>query len=121
MQKEYIERAFPAESTRQDLARYSRQKSFYKKAYIRDKSTQQAECVWLFSYETPVAAVVNGKFRRIWGGWSATTARHVDAFCRMMGVPLFGKAVWDSLLCFPTSAPELQALPAPFAWEAAEI
>lgn len=120
--KEYIEREFPAQDTRADLARYySRQKSFYKKAFVRDLSTPDAEKVLLYSYGTPVCAVVNGLFRRIWGGWSATTARHIDAFCNMMGVPLFGKKTWDSLKCYETYSPELIATPRPREWELAEI
>lgn len=119
--KEYIERAFPAESTSQDLARYSRQKSFYKKAVVRDFSTPRGESVFLYSYGTPVAAVINGRFRRIWGGWSATTARHIDAFCTMMGIPPFGKRTWNALACYPFGSRELNPLYRAPAWEALEI
>lgn len=71
------------------------QKSFYGKAqYIvcADNS------VVLLSYGTPVAAVeYDGTFRRLWCGWSATTARHIRAFGRAFGAWTHNKAWWDAL------------------------
>ncbi len=32
----------------------------------------------LFSYSTPVAACINGKYYRTDSKWSATTSRHID-------------------------------------------
>ena len=121
--KQYIERRFPAQDTGCDLVKYAhrRTKSFYKKAFVRDLSTPDAEKVLLYSYNTPVCAVVNGLFRRIWGGWSATTSRHVHAFCIMMGIPPIGKQTWDNLECFGIYSPELTAFPFRNEWEAAEI
>lgn len=54
-------------------------KSFYKKAVVRvyDDGTEI-----LFSYGTPVIGRDSlGGLHRIWMGWSATTGRHIRAFC----------------------------------------
>lgn len=70
-------------------------KSYYGKAYVYETPKG-----WLLrSYDTFVALVTrNGKFIRIWGGYSATTMRHVNSFTWMYvpGRP-GGKAWWDSL------------------------
>ena len=68
-------------------------KSFYGKAAIVNENGV-AVC---YSYNTPVAAFTLGKFYRLWGGYSATTMRHVDSFSvRMMGKRM-GKKDWDAL------------------------
>ena len=56
-------------------------KSFYGKArvYLNPIGDE-----FLFSYETCVAVrYKNGEIARLWGGWSATTGRHIKAFCGM--------------------------------------
>lgn len=36
----------------------------------------------LFSYLTPICERdKNGNIRKIWGGWSQTTGKHIKAFC----------------------------------------
>lgn len=53
--------------------------SFYKKArvYVSDDGTET-----LVSYNTPVMEKApDGTLKRLWGGWSATTGRHIKAFC----------------------------------------
>lgn len=54
-------------------------KSFYGKAQVRvDRDGIET----LYSYGTPVMRrTPGGKLERLWGGWSATTGRHVAAFC----------------------------------------
>ncbi len=54
-------------------------KSFYGKAIIKiDENGVQT----LYSYGTAIIKIdENGKLHRIWGGWSATTGRHIKAFC----------------------------------------
>lgn len=56
-------------------------KSFYNKAVVRvSKNGTQT----LRSYTTDVARITpDGKVERLWGGWSATTGRHIAAFCGM--------------------------------------
>ena len=55
-------------------------KSFYGKAYI-GIDNDGAET--LYSYGTPIIRRENGEMRRLWNGWSATTERHIRAFCGM--------------------------------------
>lgn len=78
------------------IPNYSRrQKSFYGKAY---QITLANGDKYLQSYETIVAKIDrNGKFTRLWYGWSVTTAKHVDSFRRNNGLPGIGKAEWDKL------------------------
>ena len=54
-------------------------KSFYGKAKVKVEDNG-AEV--LMSYNTPVIRrCINGKLERLWSGWSATTGRHIAAFC----------------------------------------
>lgn len=55
------------------------QKSFYGKAwvYIAPDGEQR-----LYSYDTLIMIIKpDGKMVRVWDGWSATTGRHIKAFC----------------------------------------
>lgn len=77
-----------------DLPCLDRRKSFYGKARI--KETENGEKV-LQSYNTEVCKInVNGQFVRMWGGYSATTMRHVNSFLSFFGIPGGGKAWWDA-------------------------
>ena len=54
-------------------------KSFYGKAVVivEDNGTET-----LYSYGTPVIErLVSGELVKMWDGWTATTGRHVKAFC----------------------------------------
>lgn len=63
-------------------------KSFYGKAMIFEKNGKRM----LRSYETVVAFFdKNGKLHRTWGGWTATTGRHIYAFTGKH------KAEWEKL------------------------
>lgn len=75
-------------------ARYDHAKSFYGKAeVILDGNT-----AYLRSYNTIVCSIdKSGKVNRYWGGYSATTMRHVNEFLRQYGIPDGGKKYWDSL------------------------
>lgn len=56
-------------------------KSFYGKAkiVIDDNGAET-----LYSYDTPIITRnVDGTFIKHWHGWSATTGRHIRAFCGM--------------------------------------
>lgn len=67
-------------------------KSFYGKAVVEigDDGTET-----LYSYNTPVISRdVGGNLRRLWGDYSATTQRHIKAFCgldkkRFCAMPVF--------------------------------
>lgn len=54
-------------------------KSFYGKAVVivEDNGTETP-----YSYETPIIKrLVSGELVKLWDGWSATTGRHINAFC----------------------------------------
>ena len=56
-------------------------KSFYGKAkvIIDDNGTET-----LYSYGTPIISrSTNGELTRLWSDWSATTGRHIKAFCNL--------------------------------------
>lgn len=55
------------------------QKSFYGKAIIlRDNDGNET----LLSYGTEIVKrYTNGYLQRLWDGWSATTGKHIKAFC----------------------------------------
>ena len=48
----------------------------------------------LKSYYTNVAAVIDGKFYKLWAGYSHTTLKHVNIFCDFMKIPGFNKREW---------------------------
>lgn len=65
-----------------ELPSYDIQKSFYRKAYIHFNTYEYTNYViTLYSYNTPILSIENGVFKRLWDEWSATTGRHIKAFC----------------------------------------
>ena len=54
-------------------------KSFYGKAIVKiDNEGSET----LYSYGTPILTKrTNGEMVKHWDGWSATTGRHIKAFC----------------------------------------
>lgn len=62
-----------------ELMPHDGRKSFYHKAVV---SVNDDGSETLYSYNTPIITrTISGEFRRHWGGWSATTGRHIAAFC----------------------------------------
>ena len=56
-------------------------KSFYGKAFIKQFADGSEV---LQSYNTDVLKkTAEGVFIRLWGGWSATTGRHIASYCGM--------------------------------------
>lgn len=54
-------------------------KSFYGKAVVQ---IEENGTETLLSYGTPIIKrFVSGKMVKLWDGWSATTGRHIKAFC----------------------------------------
>lgn len=54
-------------------------KSFYGKAVV-EVADDGSET--LYSYGTPIVKkTANGELVKLWDGWSATTGRHINAFC----------------------------------------
>lgn len=71
-----------------ELSPVDGRKSFYGKAIVRINEKGEI----LYSYNTPVMARrLDGKLERLWSGWSATTGRHVKAFCGI------SKKEWDKM------------------------
>lgn len=55
------------------------QKSFYNKAEVEVDSSGNET---LYSYRVPIIKrSCNGELTRLYDGWSATTGRHIAAFC----------------------------------------
>ena len=55
------------------------QKSFHGKAVVvvEDNGTET-----LYSYGTPIVKrLVSGELVKMWDGWTATTGKHIKAFC----------------------------------------
>lgn len=54
-------------------------KSFYGKAVVEVDSVGTET---LYSYGIPIIKrMQSGEFEKLWSGWSATTGRHIAAFC----------------------------------------
>ena len=62
-----------------ELIPKDRRKSFYGKAVV-EVADDGSET--LYSYGTPIVKkTAAGELVRLWDGWSATTGRHIKAFC----------------------------------------
>lgn len=62
-----------------ELIPMTEQKSFYGKAVVvvEDNGTET-----LYSYGTPIVKrLVSGELVKMWDGWTATTGKHIKAFC----------------------------------------
>lgn len=70
--------------------------SFYNKATVIEKDNGDIE---LESYNTIVCRIKNGKFEKLWNGYSPTTMRHVNAFLDTYGFETGNKTWWESLEC----------------------
>ena len=70
-------------------------KSFYHKAVVKvDDNGDQT----LYSYNTPIIKMsATGELTKLWAGWSATTGRHIAAFCGLR------KAAFMALTHIPTT------------------
>lgn len=69
-------------------------RSFSHKVIVIEKDNGDIE---LMSYYTIVCRIRNGKFEKLWDGYSATTMRHINAFLAFYGIEGGGKAWWNSL------------------------
>lgn len=77
-----------------ELTPINGRKSFYGKAKAIERDNGDVE---LLSYDTIVARIREGKFERLWNGYSQTTMNHINAFLDVYGFGNGGKAWWDSL------------------------
>jgi hypothetical protein len=71
-------------------------KSFYGKAIVIEHDNGDIE---LQSYTTIVCRIKNGKFERLWDGYSSTTMRHINSFIDFYGIEGGGKSWWNNLEC----------------------
>lgn len=77
-----------------ELPCYGREKSFYGKANVEEHDGVKD----LISYTTTVCRIDRkGEFHRLWGGYSATTMRHINSFRIMNGMNAIGKSEWDGM------------------------
>lgn len=76
--------------------------SFYGKAIVVQDMTGWT----LYSYGTAIVRISNGKAARLWDGYSATTMRHIQAFCDKYGVYCGGKKWWEGVPTNYTMAKE---------------
>lgn len=58
-----------------------------------------AEEVKIYSYNTLVAVVRNGKLVRKWSGHSSTTIKHINQVLAMLDMPKISKKDWEELPC----------------------
>lgn len=82
------------------MAKYERLKATLQKSYYGKATLCRSNdgSVTLFSYQTDVAMIDgNGTFHRLWNGYSRTTAKHVNDFRIMHGLPTLSKKEWDAL------------------------
>lgn len=70
------------------------QKSFYKKAYVLEDEKGN---LFLQSYDTIVCGIINGIFKKFWGGYSRTTKAHVNDFRKAHNMETLYKKEWKSL------------------------
>lgn len=66
-------------------------KSFYGKAKVIVDTEAGTETLVSYTTEVMRRDMNTGKLTRLWGSWSATTGRHVRAFCGI------NKKEWDSM------------------------
>ena len=76
-----------------ELQPHDNQKSYYGKAKVHINDNMYT----LYSYDTRICTVANGKLYRHWGGYTATTMRHIKSFLVITRQPGGGKKWWDSL------------------------
>ena len=78
-----------------DLIPTDSRKSLYGKARVIEKDNGEKV---LKSYKTEVCKIKsNGEFVRLWGGYSATTMRHVNTFVQLFNIAGGGKTWWNNL------------------------
>ena len=72
------------------------QKSFYGKASVIESVEGE---IFLRSYDTLVCYIdKGGKFRRLWCGYSRTTANHINDFRSHYGLDKMSKKEWDQMV-----------------------
>ena len=65
--------------TRYELSPKDNRKSFYGKCYVIEENGVST----LFSYNTKIMSKDDNGYHRYYDDWTATTGRHIKAFCGM--------------------------------------
>lgn len=81
---------------------HTNQKSFYGKARVYAFEYCGDNYYTLHSYDTAVVSVYVGPgnityMKRLWGGYSATTMRHVNEFLMQEGFPKLSARAWRAM------------------------
>lgn len=77
-----------------ELPCYGGAKSFYGKAIVNEHHGVKD----LLSYTTTVCRIDrSGEFHRLWGGYSATTMRHINSFRYENGMKAISKSEWEEM------------------------
>ena len=77
-----------------ELSCWGREKSFYGKATVHEYGSVKE----LVSYTITVCQIDgNGEFHRLWGGYSATTMRHINSFRLANGMKAISKSEWEEM------------------------
>lgn len=71
------------------------QKSYYGKAHYYEYCGTS----FLRSYDTTVCRIIDGKFERLWNGYSKTTLAHVNDFRKLYNLPALNKKEWLAIPC----------------------
>lgn len=66
-------------------------KSFYGKARVITDWDARTEILVSYTTEVMKRDIDTGELTRLWDGWSATTGRHINAFCGI------NKKAWDAM------------------------
>ena len=90
---------------------HTRQKSFYGKAKVVVTECFNDVFYALYSYDTLVLSVdvnVSGLIcaRKLWGGYSATTLRHVNELLMQLDFPKLSARVWRAMVVGEWYLPE---------------
>lgn len=70
------------------------QKAFIKKAYVLEGEKGN---LFLQSYDTIVCGIINGIFKKFWGGYSRTTQTHINDFRKAHNMETLYKKEWELL------------------------
>lgn len=77
-----------------ELKPHNSQKSYYGKAKYWGENGE----TFLRSYETVVCKLdTEGKFVKMWDGYSPTTMKHINSFRVLAGLETMNKKTWENL------------------------
>lgn len=83
--------------------KYQHQKSFNKLAQIIELDNGDK---LLKSYTTIVCGIIDGKFKKFWADYSATTMKHINEFSYQFGDGSVGKKWWINIPAVNNPYPE---------------